>query len=48
MFFADELLEAIEKLPNDEFEDFFNNLENGMNKAYEYLKNGLISGFIYS
>ncbi|CAG8493183.1 15403_t:CDS:2 [Funneliformis caledonium] len=39
MFFADELLEAIETLPNDEFEDFFNNLESGMNKAYEYLKN---------
>ena len=38
MFFADELLEFIETLPNDEFEELFNNLKNGINKAYEYFE----------
>ncbi|GBB90493.1 hypothetical protein RclHR1_17480006 [Rhizophagus clarus] len=39
MFFVDELLEAIEKLSNDEFEELFDSLENGVNEAYEYFEN---------
>ncbi|CAB5182836.1 unnamed protein product [Rhizophagus irregularis] len=41
MFFADELSEAVEILSNDEFEELFNNLENGINTAYEYFEKWL-------
>ncbi|GBC05120.1 hypothetical protein RclHR1_06040011 [Rhizophagus clarus] len=38
MFFADELLEAIDTLSSDEFEKLFDGLENGINKTYEYFE----------
>ncbi|CAG8502880.1 9226_t:CDS:2 [Gigaspora margarita] len=38
MFFADELLEAIDILPSNEFEQMFNNLEHGISKAYEFFE----------
>ncbi|PKY52833.1 hypothetical protein RhiirA4_470718 [Rhizophagus irregularis] len=41
MFFVDELLEAVEKLSNDEFEELFDSLENGINEAYEYFEKWL-------
>lgn len=41
MFFADELSEAVKKLSNDEFEELFNNLENGINEVYEYFEKWL-------
>lgn len=43
MFFVDELLEAVEKLSNDEFEELFDSLENGINEAYEYFEKWLDS-----
>ncbi|CAG8593868.1 6296_t:CDS:2 [Funneliformis caledonium] len=39
MYFIKELSEAIKILANDEFEELFNNLKSGINKAYEYFEN---------
>ncbi|RIB30907.1 hypothetical protein C2G38_2151499 [Gigaspora rosea] len=37
-FFANELIEAIDVLPSDEFEQLFDELEHGITKSYEYFE----------
>ncbi|CAG8712898.1 4985_t:CDS:1, partial [Ambispora leptoticha] len=43
MFFANELLEALESLSNEEFGTFFNDLELEINKALEYFEKWFLS-----
>ncbi|CAG8529078.1 7872_t:CDS:2 [Funneliformis caledonium] len=45
MFFTDELSEAFKILSNDEFEELFNNLENGINTTCKYFEKWLDTWF---
>ncbi|CAG8820025.1 12905_t:CDS:2 [Gigaspora margarita] len=48
MFFADKLLEAINVLSSNEFEQIFNKLEYRMNKVYEHFEKWIEHGGEYA